>query len=163
MLSEAAGTGTPAVNMTAGVKNYDPVLVKMVRRAVPQLMAFDLCGVQPMTMPTGLIFAMRARYENITGAEALFGEARTNHSGTGTHAGDSSGFNKDFIKTGTPKENAKVGGGLLLTDAEVLGTTAGNAWAEMGFTIESTDVAAKSRKLKASYTRELKQDLSIAN
>ena len=163
MLNEAAGTGTPAVNMTNAVTGYDPVLVKMVRRAVPQLMAFDLCGVQPMTMPTGLIFAMRARYENKTGAEALFQEAKTNFSGTGTHAGDSSGFNKDFIKTGTPKEDPKTGTGLLLTDAEVLGTTAGNAWAEMGFTIESTDVAAKSRKLKASYSRELKQDLAAVH
>ena len=79
MINEAAGTGTPSINMTAGVKNYDPVLVKMVRRAVPQLMAFDLCGVQPLSQPTGLIFALRARYDTQTGAEALFDEARTDH------------------------------------------------------------------------------------
>lgn len=162
MINEAAGTGTPSINMTAGVKNYDPVLVKMVRRAVPQLMAFDLCGVQPLSQPTGLIFALRARYDTQTGAEALFDEARTNYSGakTGSHAGDSSGFNKDFIKTGTPKEDSKTGTGLLLSDAEVLGTTAGQAWAEMGLSIERTDVAAKSRKLKATYTRELAQDMA---
>ena len=160
---EAMNENTAApTNITAGVKNYDPVLVKMVRRAMPQLMAFDLAGVQPMKGPTGLIFAMRARYGTQTGVEALHNEANTAWSGArdGVHAGDSSGFNKDFIAAGKPAADPKYGTGLLLTQAEILGTTTGDAWNEMAISIESTDVAAKSRKLKATYSRELKQDMA---
>ena len=150
------------INMTTGVKNFDPVLVKMVRRAMPQLMAFDIAGVQPMKGPTGLIFAMRARYGTQTGVEALHNEANTAWSGArnGVHQGDSSGFNKDFIATGVPAADSKYGTGLLLSAAEILGTTTGDAWNEMAISIESTDVAAKSRKLKATYSRELKQDMA---
>lgn len=144
---------------TAGVANWDPVLIRMVRRSMPQLMAFDLAGVQPMSGPTGSIFAMRARYTNQTGAEALFNEANTAHSGTGTHAGDTSGFPADAFGTGDPATSTGTGVGMDLADAEALGTTSGNAWNEMSFSIERVDVSAKSRKLKASFTRELQHDL----
>lgn len=153
----------PSVNTTGGVANFDPVLIKMVRRAIPQLMAFDLCGVQPMKGPTGLIFALRSRYNAQNGAEALFHEADSAFTGdrkTTKQAGDSSGFNKDFIKAGTPAEDPSYGTGLLLKDAELLGSSAGEAWAEMAISIESTSVTAKSRKVKATYTRELRQDMA---
>lgn len=133
-------------NQTAGVVNWDPVLIKMVRRSTPQLMAFDLAGVQPMSAPTGQIFAMRARYNDQKGPEN-FGEANTAHSGTGSHSGDTSGF------------NTTTGHGMEKEAGEGLGGRGKEAWAEMGFTIERSDVSAKTRKLKAQFSRELQYDL----
>lgn len=144
---------------TGGVANWDPVLIRMVRRSMPQLMAFDLAGVQPMTGPTGSIFAMRARYSNQNGDEALFNEARSGFSGTGAQAGDTSGFPADFFGTGEPATGTDYGTGMDLSKAEGLGTTSGDPWNEMSFGIERVDVSAKSRKLKASFTRELQHDL----
>mgnify|MGYP001147171844 CR=1 FL=1 len=144
---------------TAGVANWDPVLIKMVRRSMPQLMAFDLAGVQPMNGPTGSIFAMRSRYTSQTGTEALFNEADSAYSGTGTQAGDTSGFPADAFGSGDPATATGTGTGMGLADAQALGTTAGDPWNEMTFSIERTDVSAKSRKLKASFTRELQHDL----
>lgn len=155
-LSEASADTT---TQTAGVANWDPILIRMVRRSMPQLMAFDLAGVQPMTGPTGSIFAMRARYDNQTGDEALFNEARTGHSGTGANAGDTSGFAADAFGTGDPDASTATGTGMDLAAAEALGTTSGDPWNEMSFTIERVDVSAKSRKLKASFSRELQHDL----
>jgi hypothetical protein len=149
-----------STSQTPGVANWDPVLIRMVRRSMPMLMAFDLAGVQPMTGPTGSIFAMRARYENQTGEEALYNEARSGFSGDRTvQAGDTSGFPADFFGTGDPAASTNYGTGMDLTTAEALGTTAGDPWNEMSFTIERVDVSAKSRKLKASFTRELQHDL----
>lgn len=148
-----------ASTQTGGVSNWDPVLIRMVRRSMPQLMAFDLAGVQPMTGPTGSIFAMRARYTSQTGDEALFNEAKTGHSGAGANAGDTSGFAADAFSTGDPATGTGYGTGMDLATAEQLGTESGTPWNEMSFSIERTDVSAKSRKLKASFTRELQHDL----
>ena len=135
-------------NSTADVANYDPVLISLVRRAMPNLVAYDICGVQPMTGPTGLIFAMRSKYEDTGGKpEAFYGEADTDYSGDGTHA---NALGAGSETTGT---------GLTTADAEALGDGAGAAFAQMSFSIEKVSVTAKSRALKAEYTTELAQDL----
>jgi hypothetical protein len=135
-------------NSTADVANYDPVLISLVRRAMPNLVAYDICGVQPMTGPTGLIFAMRSKYEDVVGKpEAFYGEADTDYSGTGTHANE----------LGAGSET--TGTGLATADAEALGDGAGAEFAQMSFSIEKVSVTAKSRALKAEYTTELAQDL----
>jgi hypothetical protein len=135
-------------NSTADVANYDPVLISLVRRAMPNLVAYDICGVQPMTGPTGLIFAMRSKYEDVGGKpEAFYGEADTDYSGTGTHA---NALGAGSETTGT---------GLATADAEALGDGAGAEFAQMSFSIEKVSVTAKSRALKAEYTTELAQDL----
>lgn len=144
---------------TTGVSNWDPVLIRMVRRSMPQLMAFDLAGVQPMSGPTGSVFAMRARYATQTGTEALFNEANSGYSGAGTQAGDTSGFAADAFGSSDPATGTSTGTGMSLATAEALGTDSGTPWQEMTFSIERTDVSAKSRKLKASFTRELQHDL----
>lgn len=138
---------------------YDPVLINLVRRAMPQLIAFDVCGVQPMTMPTGLIFALRSRYTSQDGTEALYNEADTGFSGDGfgklkaTHSASNwaDGAIDDF----------KVGRAMSTTDAEHLGTTGDGArdWGQMAMSIERTSVVAQTRALKAEYTMELAQDL----
>jgi len=164
----------PAANNTTVAANWDPVLISLVRRAMPNLMAYDVCGVQPMTGPTGLIFAMKSRYKTTfggatTGDEALFNEARTAFSGdsTGAAGADSStgpsglsGIN-DGDADSTIADSAGTditGRGMPTTQAEGLGT-GGQDFAEMGFTIEKATVTAKSRALKAEYTIELAQDL----
>jgi hypothetical protein len=159
-----------AANNTGSASNWDPVLISLVRRAMPNLMAYDVCGVQPMTGPTGLIFAMKSKYKTTRGGatandEALFGEAVAPYSGDSsvtqsggpsglaglTDAGGDSSIDND--RTGPT-----VGGGMPTVDAEALGNT-GSDFAEMGFTIEKAAVEAKSRALKAEYTIELAQDL----
>ncbi len=145
-LSEAAPTNSTG----SAVANWDPILISLVRRAMPSLIAYDICGVQPMTGPTGLIFAMKARYTNQTGEEALFNEADTAHSGEGVHAGSSVLSDMSAVTTGTPMSTAS---------AEALGDAPGNEFAEMAFSIEKATVTAKSRALKAEYTMELAQDL----
>ena len=143
LLSEAA----PA-NSTADVSNYDPVLISLVRRAMPNLVAYDIAGVQPMTGPTGLIFAMRSKYEDTGGKpEAFYSEADTDYAGTGTHA---NALGAGSETTGT---------GLATADAEALGDGVGAEFAQMSFSIEKVSVTAKSRALKAEYTTELAQDL----
>jgi hypothetical protein len=158
-LSENAAA--PA-NATGSVNNFDPVLISLVRRAMPNLIAYDVCGVQPMNGPTGLIFAMKSRYQggSTTNREALFNEAETQFSGdsSGTHDSDNaSGFN------GIDSEGARLtslaAGGMPTADAEALGATGGSSFNEMGFTIERQTVTAKSRALKAEYSLELAQDL----
>ena len=162
---------TPATS-TASVGTYDPVLISLVRRALPNLMAYDVCGVQPMTGPTGLIFAMKARYGRgvSTNREALFNEAETNFSGdsSATHDSDNaSGLNGvDSAAQDSNLDDQRLtdifGGGMETADAEGLGSTAGDpnsAFRNMGFTIEKATVTAKSRALKAEYSLELAQDL----
>ena len=143
---------TAANNMAGSgateIDRYDPILISLVRRSLPNLMAYDVCGVQPMTGPTGLIFAMKSRYSTQTGDEALFNEADTDFSGAGTHAG-SNPVSGSFT-TGT---------GLATSDAEQLGVGGGGTFGEMAFSIEKTTVTAKTRALKAEYTVELAQDL----
>jgi hypothetical protein len=148
---------------------FDPILISLVRRAMPNLMAYDLAGVQPMTGPTGLIFAMKTRYTNRSGAEAFFGEANTAHSGaTGTSAGDMGDmFANDEQNTAAGQFDA--GKPMPTTTAEALGSgqyqngVSSDAFNEMSFTIEKTAVQAKTRALKAEYTVELAQDLKAVH
>jgi len=126
----------------ASIDNYDPVLISLVRRALPNLMAYDVAGVQPMTGPTGLIFAMKSHFTSQTGTEALFNEADTDFSGTGTHAGSN------------PVDGTYTTGTGMTTSAGESVNPAG-----MAFSIEKTTVTAKTRALKAEYTIELAQDL----
>jgi hypothetical protein len=139
---------TPANATGAGIDNYDPILISLVRRALPNLMAYDVAGVQPMTGPVGLIFAMKSRYSTQDGTEALFNEADTDFAGTGTHAGSN------------PVDGSyTTGTGIATADAEALGESGGTDFNEMAFSIEKTTVTAKTRALKAEYTVELAQDL----
>ena len=157
LLSEAptndAGTGGFGGGSAAGgpTAGYDPILISLVRRAVPNMIAYDICGVQPMTGPTGLIFAMRAKYGTQAGADALFNEADTDFAGDGTHANTLPG---GAVTTGT---------GMGTTEAEALGDGGGTNYAEMAFSIEKVTVAAKTRALKAEYTTELAQDLKAVH
>jgi|TARA_R110000803_G_C11970749_1_gene319702 hypothetical protein len=158
-LSENAAS---AANNTGSVNNFNPVLISLVRRAMPNLIAYDVCGVQPMNGPTGLIFAMKSRYKGgaTTNREALFNEAETQFSGdsSGTHDSDNaSGWNG--IDSQGARLTGLAAGGMPTVDAEALGATGGSAFNEMGFTIERQTVTAKSRALKAEYTLELAQDL----
>ena len=174
MLTEAAPS-----NNSANVANWNPVLIALVRRAMPNLMAYDVCGVQPMTGPTGLIFAMKSQYKSTKGGavsngaghtEALFNEALVNFSGDSTTTGngtkgpsglsgvtdtDADGSLVDSGATFIPE----IGDAYTTGEAEALGDGSGEAFAEMGFTIEKATVTAKSRVLKAEYTLELAQDL----
>ena len=151
-----------AANATgAAVAGFDPVLISLVRRAMPNLIAYDIAGVQPMTGPTGLIFAMKSKYAG--GAEALFNEADSTFSGTGTQEVDPSGLLgvTDSDTDGTLSDETNVstfGAGLTTAAAEALGNT-GGAFGEMAFSIEKSTVTAKTRALKAEYTVELAQDL----
>jgi len=158
-------------NNTGNVANWNPVLISLVRRAMPNLMAYDVAGVQPMTGPTGLIFAMRAKYQNTragvsAGDEALFNEAAANYSGdSGTTAQGSpsglAGITDDSADSTIDNDRTDPLAGIDLYstgEAEALGNTR-QSFAEMGFTIEKATVTAKSRALKAEYTMELAQDL----
>lgn len=152
-----------AANATgAGVANWDPILISLVRRATPNLLAFDIAGVQPMSGPTGLIFAMKSLYSTQGGTEALFNEADTAFSGAGTNGGDSSSLPGADANADDVDDVFGVGTGMDTADAEALGNT-GNAWNEMAFSIEKTSVTAKSRALKAQYTTELAQDLKAVH
>ena len=143
----------------SAVANWDPVLISLVRRAMPNLMAYDVCGVQPMSGPTGLIFAMKARYTSQTGDEALFDEANSAFSGTGTQTAESSGMSGFDEATGLGRELDAAGRPIATSAAEALGESGGTDFAEMGFSIEKQSVVAKSRALKAEYSLELAQDL----
>jgi len=151
------------------VQNWDPILISLVRRAMPNLIAYDIAGVQPMTGPTGLIFAMRAKYASQAGTEALFNEADTDYSARNA-LGDSTLGGVDGLgggQTGTnpallndsPAGAYTAQGGMATSTAEALGDSANNSFSEMAFSIEKSTVTAKSRALKAEYTMELAQDL----
>ena len=149
-LFEDAAANNIAGSGASAIDRYDPILISLVRRALPNLMAYDVAGVQPMTGPTGLIFAMKSNYSTQSGTEALFNEADTDFSGTGTHAGSN------------PVDGSyTTGTGLATADAERLGEggEGDGAFGEMAFSIEKTTVTAKTRALKAEYTVELAQDL----
>ena len=166
MLNEAA----PTMNTQSGVANWNPVLIALVRRAMPNLMAYDICGVQPMSGPTGLIFAMKSTYRSekagaAQGEEALFNEALVGYSGDSatTGNGSSSGLNDSSTSgVGTiddERSGPYTGDPYSTAEAEALGDGVGESFAEMGFTIEKATVTAKSRALKAEYSLELAQDL----
>lgn len=155
-LQEAAPT-----NNTAGVQNYDPVLISLIRRAAPKLIAYDLVGVQPMTGPSGQVFYMRSRYGNQTGPEAFFNEANTGHSTV--RGGNTAVLGDANLNIGTsPTGNVSTynfAGAMALAQAEALGSAGNTAWREMAMTIDKLTVVANSRKLKAEYTHEFAQDL----
>jgi len=162
----SGGFGGSSASPTAG---FDPVLISLIRRSMPNLVAYDLAGVQPMNGPTGLIFAMRSRYTDQTGNEALFDEADTRFSGArdinfdpvtgiGTTAAQS-GSNPGVLND-TPAGAYTTGGGMSTADAERLGASGSNVdFNEMAFSIEKVTVTAQSRALKAEYSLELAQDL----
>lgn len=155
-LMEAAPT-----NNTGGVQNYDPVLISLIRRAAPKLIAYDLVGVQPMTGPSGQVFYMRSKYDSQSGAEAFFNEANTGHSTV--RGGNTSVLGDATLNIGTsPTGNVATynyAGAMALAQAEALGTAGNVAWREMAMTIDKFTVNAGSRKLKAEYTHEFAQDL----
>jgi hypothetical protein len=163
---------------TGPVAGFDPVLISLIRRAMPNLVAYDLAGVQPMNGPTGLIFAMRSRYENQSGNEALFNEADTAFSGQDDGFNLEGGFSDGPVGLGTTVQNGpnpavlnpvgtattnpspyNVGEGMQTGDAENLGNGTGDQFNQMAFSIEKVTVTAKSRALKAEYSLELAQDL----
>ena len=155
------GGGAAAAGPVAG---FDPILISLVRRSLPNLIAYDICGVQPMTGPTGLIFAMRTKYAGQSGTEAFYNEANTNFTGANgvVTAGSMtiSGNTTDYLFTG----NAAPGSAMTTGSAEALGDGAvGNTFQEMAFSIEKVTVTAKTRALKAEYSMELAQDLKAVH
>jgi hypothetical protein len=150
---------------TGGVAKFDPILISLVRRAMPNLIAYDVCGVQPMTGPTGLIFAMKARYATQGGDEALYNEANTGwSSNNATQAHVAGAGPADLIRSDTGAANTTAylaAAGVATAGAEGFGDT--QSLAEMAFTIEKVTVTAKSRALKAEYTLELAQDLKAVH
>ena len=151
-------TEAPTNSTGGAVANWDPVLISLVRRAMPNLMAYDLCGVQPMSGPTGLIFAMKSHYNSQTGPEALgLDEPQSGFSGAVDAAGESSGL-AGLQSDGTGRELGLPGRPMSTGAAESLGEVDGS-FKEMGFSIEKQSVVAKSRALKAEYSLELAQDL----
>ncbi len=167
-LGEAA-----AANNQAGsdIATFDPVLISLVRRAMPNLIAYDIAGVQPMTGPTGLIFAMKSRYSTQGGTEALHSEADSGFSGTGTQQAGPTGLEgvADADTDGDIGDEADIVntfGSAMSTDAAErlgVGETGDGAFGEMAFSIEKATVTAKSRALKAEYTMELAQDLKAVH
>jgi len=169
--------GEAPTNVTgAAIDNFDPVLISLIRRSMPNLVAYDLAGVQPMNGPTGLIFAMRSRYTDQTSGEAFFDEPNTafsaqdnNQSLTGGFSDANAGFGTDsqsgtnpsvLNPVGSATTSAyNVGQGMTTAEAEALGDATNNHFQEMAFSIEKVTVTAKSRALKAEYSLELAQDL----
>jgi hypothetical protein len=174
----AAGFGGSAQGFSAGpTAGFDPVLISLIRRAMPNLVAYDLCGVQPMNGPTGLIFAMRSRYNSQSGTEAFFDEVDSAFSGQSANFNVTSGFTGASVGMGTTAQQGtnpgildgtnpqtgdattyNVGQGMRTDSAEGLGGDTGH-FNQMAFSIEKVTVTAKSRALKAEYSLELAQDL----
>ncbi|MGA1433584.1 MAG: ATP-binding protein, partial [Candidatus Nanopelagicaceae bacterium] len=175
-----SSTGTPGFSANAGspVAGFDPVLISLIRRSMPNLVAYDLAGVQPMNGPTGLIFAMRSKYSAMDGAtEALFNEPDSAFSGQSASFNNTQGWTNGAVGLGTTAQSGSnpgildatvgvtgdagtynVGQGMRTDQAEGLGDGTG-AFNEMAFSIEKVTVTAKSRALKAEYSLELAQDL----
>ena len=175
LLGEAApvnAMGASSSTASAGsIDTFDPVLISLVRRSMPNLIAYDICGVQPMTGPTGLIFAMRSRYTSQTGTEALFNEADASFSmsyAANTASRGAANSSAGAVQTGTDpadRSASSTGGGynvhtgMTTAQAEALGSGTGLGFQEMAFSIEKVAVTAVTRALKAEYTMELAQDL----
>ena len=166
-----AGTGGFGGSAAAAgpVAGFDPILISLVRRSLPNLIAYDICGVQPMTGPTGLIFAMRSRYASQSGTEAFFNEANTQHGGANTAltaavAAQLTSLSLAANTTETFVSNAAAAQAMTTGSAEALGDgAAGNTFQEMAFSIEKVTVTAKTRALKAEYSLELAQDLKAVH
>ena len=168
-LSEAAPNNSGFGGSNMG--GYDPILISLVRRAMPNLIAYDICSVQPMTGPTGLIFAMKSRFTTQGGTEALFNEPDAGFSNddnagdlnstamTGTNPAVLNDSSAGTYLTGGDSYGSQTGGGMTTAEAEALGDADANSFAQMAFSIEKSTVTATSRALKAEYTMELAQDL----
>ena len=157
---------TAPVNSTGGgqMDTWDPILISLVRRAMPNLIAYDVCGVQPMTGPTGLIFAMRSSFTSQDGAEALVdidstpANASSGQNSAGELTADIAGTNPSILND-SPAGTYTTPTGMTTAQAEALGDSSDNAFNQMAFSIEKSTVTAVSRALKAEYTMELAQDL----
>ena len=161
-LTETAPTNFSGGN--ASIDTWDPILISLVRRCMPNLIAYDICGVQPMTGPTGLIFAMRARFASADGAEALADEAIpdiSNQNAAGTIGGGDIGATETnpAVLNDSPVGTYTSATGQTTVQGEALGDSGTNAFAEMAFSIEKHTVTAVTRAMKAEYTMELAQDL----
>ena len=179
--SEFLGEAAPTNSTTGGtgaISNFDPVLISLIRRSMPNLVAYDLAGVQPMNGPTGLIFAMRSRYASQSGEEAFYNEADSAFSGQNNNFDRTGGMTQAAVGLGTTNQQGtnpgaldgtfpatadattyNVGNGMTTQNAEALGDGTSNEFNEMAFSIEKVTVTAKSRALKAEYSLELAQDL----
>ena len=176
--TNSAGTGGYSGASSSTVAGFDPVLISLIRRSMPNLVAYDLAGVQPMNGPTGLIFAMRSKYNTQGGTEAFYNEADTAFSGQNATDTLSAGFVQGAVGLGTTAQSGSnpglldgtfpqtgdsstynVGQGMATGESENLGTSGGGQFNEMAFSIEKVTVTAKSRALKAEYSLELAQDL----
>ena len=161
----AESTPTNFVGGNASLDTWDPILISLVRRAMPNLIAYDICGVQPMTGPTGLIFAMRARFASMDGAEALADEAIpdiSNQNAAGTIGGGDIGATETnpAVLNDSPSAGTYTSAtGQTTVQGEALGDSGTNAFAEMAFSIEKHTVTAVTRAMKAEYTMEFAQDL----
>jgi len=167
---QKAGMITETTNQTgAAIQNFDPILISLVRRSLPNLIAYDVCGVQPMTGPTGLIFAMRSRYSSQAGTEAFYNEANTFFSGsnaaiTAAQLAQITNLTLAANTTETFTSNAAAVAAMTTSQGENLGDgAAGNTFQEMAFSIEKVTVTAKTRALKAEYSMELAQDLKAVH
>ncbi|QIG65696.1 major capsid protein [Ochrobactrum phage vB_OspM_OC] len=164
LLEGAPTNAMGASSSTAGdgaIDIYDPVMISMVRRSMPNLLAYDVCGVQPMTMPTGLIFALRSRYESQTGIEALFNEANTAFTASAkgnTFGKGQVGSDPSLIAEGNAAAYT-VANGMTTAQLESLGRDANTLFNEMAMSIEKVSVTAEGRAIKAEYSHELAQDL----
>ena len=176
--TDPGGTGNTGFSAGAAspVAGFDPVLISLIRRAMPNLVAYDLAGVQPMNGPTGLIFAMRSRLEGQSGTETFYNEVDSAFSGQDEGTNKTAGMVDSDVGLGTTAQSGSnpgllnpvssatgttynVGQGMSTKEAEELRGTAGNAFNQMAFSIEKVTVTAKSRALKAEYSLELAQDL----
>ena len=176
--TNSAGTGGYSGASSSTVAGFDPVLISLIRRSMPNLVAYDLAGVQPMNGPTGLIFAMRSKYNTQGGTEAFYNEADTAFSGQNADLNLTSGFVQGAVGLGTTTQRGSnpglldgtfpetgdsstynVGQGMNTGESENIGTSGGGQFNEMAFSIEKVTVTAKSRALKAEYSLELAQDL----
>jgi len=145
-----SGTFPNATNL----KGYDPILISLVRRAAPNLIAYDICGVQPLSGPTGIIFAMKSRYSTQGGTEALFNEANSSFSSAGYTTAQTG-----TTPAGSNSSNYTYGTGMTTLQGESLGTSGNTAYPEMAFSIDKVTATAVTRALKAAYTIEIAQDL----
>jgi hypothetical protein len=168
---QKSGMITETINNTTGaaIQNFDPILISLVRRSLPNLIAYDVCGVQPMTGPTGLIFAMRSRYSSQAGTEAFYNEANTFFSGsnaaiTAAQLAQITNLTLAANTTETFTSNAFAVSAMTTNQGENLGDGgSGNTFQEMAFSIEKVTVTAKTRALKAEYSMELAQDLKAVH
>ena len=168
---QKSGMITETINNTTGaaIQNFDPILISLVRRSLPNLIAYDVCGVQPMTGPTGLIFAMRSRYSTQNGTEAFYNEANTFFSGsnsaiTAQQLAQLTSLTLAANTTETFTSNAFAVSAMTTNQGENLGDgAAGNTFQEMAFSIEKVTVTARTRALKAEYSMELAQDLKAVH